>query len=38
MLPCTVLRSQQRFYQWRDGFEDWLRQIRPADLEKYRSE
>jgi hypothetical protein len=38
MLPCKVLLSQQRFYQWRDGFEDWLRQTRPSDLVRYRSE
>jgi hypothetical protein len=38
ILPCTVLLSQQRFYQWRDGYEDWLRQHHPDDLERYRSE
>jgi len=38
ILPCTVLLTQQSFYQWRDGFEDWLRQARPDDLDKYRKE
>jgi len=38
ILPCTVLLSQQAFYQWRDGFEDWLRQTTPDDLDKYRKE
>jgi hypothetical protein len=38
MLPCTVLLTQQSFYQWRDGFEDWLRQTAADDLERYRAE
>jgi hypothetical protein len=38
ILPCTVLLSQQSFYQWRDGFEDWLRQTTPDDLDKYRKD
>ena len=38
MLPCTVLLTQQRFYAWRDGFEDWLRQTRPTSSSQYRSE
>ena len=38
MLPCTVLLSQQGFYQWRDGFEDWLRVSAPDELDRYRSE
>ena len=38
LLPCTVLLTQQRFYQWRDGFEDWLRQKHPDMLDQYRSE
>jgi hypothetical protein len=37
-LPCTVLLTQQGFYQWRDGFEDWLRQTSPDEMERYRSE
>jgi hypothetical protein len=38
ILPCTALLTQEIFYQWRDGFEDWLRQTRPDDLDKYRKE
>ena len=38
MLPCTVLLTQQAFYAWRDGFEDWLRANRPDELDRYRSE
>ena len=38
MLPCTALLTQQGFYQWRDGFEDWLRANAPAELDRYRSE
>lgn len=38
MLPCTVLLTQQAFYQWRDGFEDWLRSNSADDLDRYRSE
>jgi hypothetical protein len=38
VLPCTALLTQQGFYQWRDGFEDWLRQTSPDDLDRYRSE
>lgn len=38
MLPCTVLLTQQGFYQWRDGFEDWLRQTDPEMLDMYRSD
>jgi hypothetical protein len=38
MLPCTELLSQQRFYRWRDGFEDWLRQTAPDAVDRYRSE
>lgn len=38
MLPCTVLLSQQAFYRWRDGYEDWLRTNHLDQLERYRSE
>jgi len=38
ILPCTVLLSQQRFYAWRDGFEDWLDNNEPDQLAQYRSE
>ncbi len=38
ILPCTVLLTQQGFYTWRDGFEDWLRSTDPDKLDQYRSE
>jgi hypothetical protein len=38
MLPCTVLLTQQGFYRWRDGFEDWLRQNHADKLDHYREE
>jgi hypothetical protein len=38
MLPCTVLLTQQGFYKWRDGFEDWLRQTDAKMLDVYRSD
>jgi hypothetical protein len=38
MLPCSMLLTQQTFYRWRDGFEDWLRQTDADKLEQYRSE
>jgi hypothetical protein len=38
MLPCTVLLTQQGFYRWRDGFEDWMRQTEPDMLDVYRSD
>jgi hypothetical protein len=38
MLPCTVLLSQQAFYRWRDGYEDWLRTNHPDQVERYRSD
>jgi hypothetical protein len=38
MLPCTTLLSQQGFYKWRDGFEDWLRHTSPDRLSRYRTE
>lgn len=37
-LPCTVLLTQQRFYQWRDQFEDWQRENHPDEIDKYREE
>jgi hypothetical protein len=37
MLPCTALSSQQAFYAWRDGFDDWARSTSPEIHEKYRS-
>lgn len=38
MLPCTVLLTQQAFYQWRDGFEDWVRANASAEMDRYRVE
>jgi len=38
MLPCTVLMSQQAFYRWRDGYEDWLRTNHPNQVDPYRSD
>lgn len=37
-LPCTELLTQDRFFKWRDGFEDWLRQTRPDEVDRYREE
>jgi len=37
-LPCTDLVSHQRFYKWRDGFEDWVRANAPEQLSIYRAE
>ena len=36
-LPCTALLSQQAFYAWRDGFDDWARSTDPEIHEQYRS-
>ncbi|HEX5988695.1 MAG TPA: DUF262 domain-containing protein [Solirubrobacterales bacterium] len=38
ILPCTALLTQQAFYTWRDGFEDWLRQNEPEQLDTYRAD
>jgi hypothetical protein len=38
ILPCTRLFNQQSFYQWRDGFDDWLRNTMPERLDQYRNE
>jgi len=38
ILPCTRLLSQQSFYQWRDGFEDWIRHTMPDRVDQYRNE
>jgi hypothetical protein len=37
-LPCTALLTQQGFYRWRDGFEDWLDSNAADQLTQYRSE
>lgn len=38
ILPCTALLTQEGFFAWRDGFEDWLRQNAPDEEADYRSE
>jgi hypothetical protein len=38
ILPCTALLTQQSFFAWRDGFEDWLGSNAPDQLGRYRSE
>jgi hypothetical protein len=38
VLPCTVLLSQQAFFRWRDGYEDWIRANHPDQMERYRSD
>ena len=38
LLPCTELLSQARFYKWRDGFEDWLRDNDADGIERFREE
>ena len=30
--------SQQAFYRWRDGYEDWLRTNHPDQVDRYRSD
>jgi hypothetical protein len=37
ILPCTELFTQDAFYQWRDGFDDWARNRSPDLHEQYRS-
>lgn len=37
ILPCTELLTQQAFYAWRDGYDDWARANDPAAHEAYRS-
>jgi hypothetical protein len=37
ILPCTDLLTQQAFYQWRDGYDDWARANDPEAHEQYRS-
>lgn len=38
VLPCTALMTQQRFYKWRDGFEDWVQEKDPNTFSQYRAE
>lgn len=37
VLPCTELISADRFYKWRDEFEDWQRANSPESIDSYRS-
>jgi hypothetical protein len=37
MLPCTELLSAQKFYKWRDEFEDWQKENSPGAIDDYRS-
>lgn len=37
VIPCTAFANAKVFYQWRDGFEDWLRETDPGRLDEYRS-
>jgi hypothetical protein len=38
LLPCTCLLKNSDYLNWRDKFEDWLRDKAPADLERFRTE
>jgi hypothetical protein len=38
VLPCTKLFDPHVFQDWLDGYEDWLRDNKPGDLELFRSE
>lgn len=37
VLPCTELLSADKFYKWRDEYEDWLRANTPNSVDEYRS-
>jgi hypothetical protein len=37
ILPCTELLTQQAFYNWRDGYDDWARANDPEAHDQYRS-
>jgi hypothetical protein len=37
ILPCTQLLTQDGFYHWRDGYDDWARDMSPDLHEQYRS-
>ena len=37
ILPCTELLTQQAFYTWRDGFDDWARANDSEVHDQYRS-
>jgi hypothetical protein len=36
ILPCAELLRAEVFYEWRDGFEDWLQANYPDQLETYK--
>jgi hypothetical protein len=38
ILPCTELLRPRLFLKWRDGFEDWLRDRDPDQLDVFRDE
>ncbi len=38
VLPCTALMSSKLFYTWRDGFEDWIRETQPDQLDSFRDQ
>lgn len=38
VIPCQRLLSEEGFFTWRDGLDDWLRANRPEDHERYRTE
>lgn len=38
ILPCTRLLRSRDFYNWRDGFEDWLQDHDPESRGTYREE
>ena len=37
VLPCTALLSQQSFYSWRDGYDDWARENDSNAHSEYRA-
>lgn len=37
VLPCTALLHPDHFYQWRDGFEEWLDRRAPTDKPLYKN-
>ncbi len=38
VLPCTALLLPKTYRKWLEGFDDWLRDNRPADLQRFRGE
>jgi hypothetical protein len=37
-LPSTVLLRPGDFHKWRDGFEDWLREQHPEQMDTFRNQ